>query len=80
MNLIEKALKNPFVKIIGIGLVLYFALLNNKDNPESLGNRFSKEKVSKNLNQAKQQSTFIIKNLKEAQDTQNQQQNEQANQ
>lgn len=60
-------LRIPFVKIIGICVVLYFALFSNKQNPDSLRNRLSKEQVTKNLQTAKEQSQFIISNVRMAQ-------------
>jgi FKBP-type peptidyl-prolyl cis-trans isomerase len=61
-------LRIPFVKWMGIGLILYFGLFANKENPQSLGNRLSKENVKKNLDKAREKSRFIAVNVKMAQE------------
>lgn len=61
-------LRNPLVKITGILTILYFALFSNTYNPNSLGNRFSKENLKKNFDAAQEQGKFIATNLKIAQD------------
>jgi hypothetical protein len=65
---IFEILRNPLVKLIGIGLVLYFALFANTEHPKSLGNRLSSEQIKKDLADAKDKSAFIIKNVKMAND------------
>ncbi len=60
-------LRNPFLKIAGLGLILYFGLFHNKESPESLGNRLSKENVKKNFDQIQEKAKFISSNLKMAQ-------------
>lgn len=64
MNKILDFLRIPLVKIIGICAILYLALFSEKQNPNSLGNRLSKEKVTKNLSDAKERSRFIISNVR----------------
>ncbi len=63
---IFKILKNPLIKWTGIILVIYYALFANKQSPQSLGNRLSKENVQKNLEQMKEKSKFIVTNVKVA--------------
>lgn len=65
---IFEILRNPLIKLIGIGLILYFALFANTENPKSLGNRLSSEEIKKDLNNAKDKSAFIIKNVRLAND------------
>jgi hypothetical protein len=66
MNKVLGFLRIPLVKFIGIAAILYFALFSNRHNPDSLRNRLSKERVSKNLEEAKEKSRFIISNLNTA--------------
>ena len=66
MNKILDILRIPLIKFIGIGAILYFALFSNKEKPESLGNRLSKEEVSKTFNEAKNKSRFIISSVNTA--------------
>ncbi len=61
-------LRIPLVKFIGIIAILYFGFFSNKENPESLSNRLSKERVEQNLQEAKERSRFIASNLKTAQE------------
>ena len=61
-------LRNPLVKITSIVTILYFALFSNTYNPNSLGNRFSKENLKKNFDAAQEQGKFIATNLKIARD------------
>lgn len=57
----------PLVKFIGIGIIIYFALFSNTNDSASLRNRLSKERVNKNLQDAKEKSRFIISNVRTAQ-------------
>jgi hypothetical protein len=59
----SKVVKHPLIKIVGISLILYFALLSNKKNPDSLGNRLTAENIKKNLSQASNKVQFISTNL-----------------
>lgn len=61
--LLNEILKNPLVKICAIMAILYFALFSNKENPESLRNRLSKDKIEKNLHEMSNKSKFIITNV-----------------
>ncbi len=65
---IFELLQNKFIKTIGIGLIIYFALFANKEKPQSLGNRLSTEKLKKNFSEIEERSKFIITNVKAAQD------------
>ena len=53
MNL-QFFLKNPFVKIIGVGAIIYFGMFYNNDHPDSLRKRLSVDNVKKNLNEVQQ--------------------------
>ncbi|MBU6140281.1 MAG: hypothetical protein KGP29_01815 [Proteobacteria bacterium] len=68
MSKILNFLSIPLVRIIGIFVILYFALFSEKQNPNSLGNRLSKEEVKKNINEARERTRFIISNVKTAQE------------
>ena len=46
--------KNPFVKIIGVGAIIYFGMFYNNDHPDSLRKRLSVDNVKKNLNEVQQ--------------------------
>lgn len=61
-------LRNPLVKICGIAAVLYFSLFANKENPGSLGNKFSKETLKKSFEDAREKSKFIMTNVNAAKD------------
>jgi hypothetical protein len=55
--------KNPIIKIICLALVLYFALFKNKDNPNSLGNRFSVDKIKQGVKQIDQKGLAIVSGI-----------------
>ncbi len=59
MNSIISFLQIPLVRIIGVIAVLYLALFSNKEKPDSLGNRLSKDEIVKNFNQVKERTNFI---------------------
>lgn len=59
--------RHPLVKTTGIVLILYFALFSNKQNPNSLGNRLSTERIKQNLGEVQEKSKFIVTNVKKAQ-------------
>lgn len=65
---IFKLLKNPIIKLLGVGIILYFALFFNNSDPESLGNRLAPGKIKKDLSEAQEKSRFIISNVKMAQE------------
>lgn len=68
MNKISNFLRIPLVKIVCILVILYFALFSETNNPNSLGNRLSKEEISKNLREAKEKSRFIVSTVNTARD------------
>lgn len=55
--------QNGFVKFFGIGAILYFALFNDKENPNSLGYKFSGDNLKKNLEEVKEHSSKIVKGV-----------------
>lgn len=59
-------INNPFFRIIGIGLILYYGLFNNTETPDSLGNRLAPSKVKSNLSQATRQGKHIVGTLRKA--------------
>ena len=61
---IIRIIQKPIIKAFGILVILYFALFNNKENPESLGNRLSTESIKKNFGEAFQKSQSVITNVK----------------
>ena len=66
--LIELLVKNPLLKIVGVLAILYFGLYANKKDPDSVGNRFSAEKVKKNVDEATSRGLFIVDNLRKAEE------------
>lgn len=60
---IFEIMKNPIFKLIGISVILYFGLFYNKNNPESLGNRLSKETLEKDFDEIRKKGNFIITNI-----------------
>jgi hypothetical protein len=60
---INNLLKNPLIRICATILIVYLALFSNKENPNSLGNRFSKERLQKNFTEMKEKGQFIKKNI-----------------
>jgi hypothetical protein len=62
--MIFKLLRNPIIKIIGIFVILYYALFANKDKPASLGNRFSSEQIKKDFSEVREKTVFIAENVK----------------
>lgn len=63
MNNLTGFLRIPLVKFVCILLILYFALFSNKDHPDALSNRLSKERISEGIDQAAKKSRFIISNV-----------------
>lgn len=63
MKTIMELLRKPWIKIIGVGLVFYFGLLSNKEDPNGLGNRLSANNLQKNFNEVQEKSRFIISNI-----------------
>lgn len=60
-----KLLQNPFVKIIGIVIILYYALFADKNDPESLGNRFSGVQMERNVREIKHNSYNVLNGIAE---------------
>ncbi len=58
-----KLLQNPLIKMIGIIVVIYFALFANKNNPQSLGNRLSSERLKQNFREMEEKGKFIASNV-----------------
>jgi len=59
---IFELLKNPLIKFVGIGLIIYFGLFANKQSPNSLGNRISSEKIKQTFDEAQEKGKFIATN------------------
>ncbi|HLD76728.1 MAG TPA: hypothetical protein VI861_01200 [Rickettsiales bacterium] len=68
MNLVSALIKNPFIKILAVIIVFYFGFYQHKEDPESLGNRLSKEKIKNNFQDIKDRTHFIVSNVKIAQE------------
>lgn len=68
---IEIILHNKLIRICLVFLILYLGVLSNKEHPDSLGNRLSKEKLSKDIKKAKDKSLFIVEKLRESQSISN---------
>ncbi len=62
----QKLIRNPIFRIVGAMLILYYGLLNNKNQPNSLANRLAPEKIMNNLSEASSKSIDIIDNLNKA--------------
>ncbi len=60
--------QNSWFKIVGIVAVLYFALLSNKENPNSLGNNLKKENLRDGFSEVSKKTQEIYKNVKLAQE------------
>jgi hypothetical protein len=72
---ILRLLKNPFIKNIGVILIIYFALFHNKSNPDSLGVRLSADNLKKGADELKNKTIFITHNVIGAQKFAEQKQN-----
>ncbi len=57
---------NKLIKILAVTLVFYLAVYKNKDNPKNIASDLTKEKIKENLSEAKKKSSFIIENIKKA--------------
>ena len=68
---IEEIIKNPLVKLAGIITILYFALFTNKENPDSMGNRFSSEQLKKDFNDIKEKSKLVTLGIAQRNNAQN---------
>ena len=61
-----KLINNPLFRIIGITIIIYFALFHNKENKNSLRNRLSSERIKANAEYIKNQGIYIKENLDKA--------------
>ncbi len=64
--MIHEILKSRLFRILGAITILYFALFSQKDNPESLANRFSSENIKKNKQIMSEKAKIIAENIKAA--------------
>ncbi len=62
--MIHEILKSRLFRILGAITILYFALFSQKDNPESLANRFSSENIKKNKQIMSEKAKIIAENIK----------------
>lgn len=60
--------QNGFVKFFGIVAILYFALLSDKENPNSLGHKLKKENLERSIEDVKEQGSKIMKGVLIAQE------------
>jgi len=58
--------KNPLFKLVGIILILYFALFSNKSDKRSLGNRYSTQNIKKSIGEAVKQKKEIEEKIRDA--------------
>jgi hypothetical protein len=56
--------KNPLIKIVGILIIIYFALFYDTQNKSNLRNRLSTDKLKKNFVHIKNTTENIKKNIK----------------
>lgn len=63
--LVDLILKNKLVKLCGIFLILYYGVYNN-DRPGGLGERLSEEKVKEGVKDARDQSYYILEQIRKA--------------
>ena len=68
MNKILDFLRIPLVKFIGVGIIIYLGLFSNRESPDSLRERLSKERLKENIGDVREKSRFIASNLKVAQE------------
>ena len=59
-------IRNPIFKIVGIGLILYFALFANKHDNRSLRKRYSADNIKKSIGRAVEQKKDIEQKLEKA--------------
>jgi hypothetical protein len=60
-----KIVKNPFFRIIGIIIILYYGLFKG-ESQNSLNNRFSPNKIKSNISELSDKSIDIIENIKKS--------------
>ncbi len=61
--IINDLLKNPLVKLVGIGAILYFALFSDEKNPQNLGNKLKKDNLKSGFEQVSEKKNEIISAL-----------------
>lgn len=64
----QKLINNRLFRIVGMIVILYYALFHDKTNPESLGNRLAPEKVKSNLEQISGKSVEVMENIQRAEE------------
>lgn len=64
----NKLTSNPIFRTVGIILILYFALFHNKQDPDSLGNRLSGERLKENLQEMSVKSVDILEGVRKAEE------------
>ncbi len=58
--------KNPLFRICGVVIILYYGLLKDKSNPESLARRLSSERIKANISEISHKSYYVINNIQNA--------------
>lgn len=66
MKKIFDLLRKPFVKIVGVSIVLYFGLFYRNDSYDSLSKRLAPDHVKQNFNEVQEKSKFILTSLNSA--------------
>jgi hypothetical protein len=64
----QKLIRNPIFRIVGIIVVLYYGLFYNKQQPDSLSKRFAPDQIKNNLTEISSKSIDILSNLKKVED------------
>ena len=64
--MIKTIINNPIFRICGVVVILYYGLFKNKYEPESLGNRFSAERIKSNISEVSEKSAYIAENIRKA--------------
>ena len=64
----QKLIKNPFFRIIGVIVVLYYGLFYDNSHPDNLKNRLAPEKIKSNLSEISSQGIYIIDNITKAEE------------
>ena len=62
----SKAIKHPLIKLLGISAILYFTLLSDKTDPNSLGSKLSSQNIKKGFTEASTKVKFINANIAKA--------------
>lgn len=75
----QKLISNRLFRVVGIVLILYYGLLHDKSNPDSLGNRLAPAKVKSNLKEISNKSVDIMGNLQKAEEFKNEEENNKKN-